>query len=99
MKKTNHINYAASGQEVYCCLRNRVVRLDASHTTNYCLGCKMYNGNAGGKGVECLWEDMRDVSNPYRVSDPHAEWASNQKRSVVHLHEDGMMYLQTGPCQ
>lgn len=93
MKKTNHINYATSEQEVYCCLRNRVVQLDASHTTKYCQGCKMYGGNADGEGVECIWEDVRDVPNPYVVTDPHAEWISTQKRSVATPHDYGVSFL------
>ncbi|GIP35415.1 hypothetical protein [Paenibacillus sp. J2TS4] len=80
MPQINHIHYATDKGEVYCCLRNRVVRLDEDHRSRFCSSCKMYNGDAGGRGVECLWDDLRDVSDPHLVTDPHKEWAANQKR-------------------
>lgn len=82
MQKTNHINYSTDQQEVYCCLRNRVVQLTEEHKQDFCGGCKMFNGFADGEGVECLWEDIRNVSNPHIVIDPYKEWSSNQSRKV-----------------
>lgn len=42
----------------------------------------MFGGNAEGKGVECIWEDMRSVSDPYVVTDPILEFIKNQTRIV-----------------
>lgn len=96
MDKINHINYCTNEQEVYCCLRNRVVRLDDNHKADFCSGCKMLNGYADGAGVECLWEDMREVGNPHHVTDPYKEWASNQNRKVTSLSSWGnALFVET----
>jgi hypothetical protein len=42
----------------------------------------MFGGLAGGQGVECLWEDARDLGNPYVVTDPYAECRQNQRRKI-----------------
>lgn len=80
MPEINHIHLATDKGEIYCCLRNRVVVLDEDHRSRFCSSCKMYNGDAGGKGVECVWNDQRDVSDPHLVTDPYKEWVENQKR-------------------
>jgi hypothetical protein len=77
-----HLNYKNSNDEIYCCLRNKVVKLDAVQTEQFCNGCKMYGGDADGQGVACVWEDVRDVSNPHAVDNPLIEFASNQVRQV-----------------
>ncbi|WP_238178212.1 hypothetical protein [Paenibacillus contaminans] len=82
MTMINHINMADENGRVYCCLRNKVVSLDAKHRKTFCSGCKMYRGDAGGQGVECAWDDARGVSEPYTVSDPQGEWLNNQIRKV-----------------
>lgn len=82
MPMINHENIADSNERIYCCLRNKVVSLDDAHKTAFCGSCKMYRGDAGGAGVECAWDDARDITEPYRVADPYAEWRSNQKRKV-----------------
>ncbi|WP_409342701.1 hypothetical protein [Paenibacillus sp. MBLB4367] len=89
MTMINHINMADENGRVYCCLRNKVVTLDAKHTKTFCGGCKMYRGDAGGQGVECAWDDARGVSEPYRVSNPQEEWLSNQYRKVK--QRDGLL--------
>lgn len=82
----NHINVADAEGKVYCCLRNRIVCLDEEHKNKFCSGCKMYNGNAGGGGVECIWDDIREAdANQVIVTDPAREWASNQMRRVQTL--------------
>jgi hypothetical protein len=45
-----------------------------------------------GKGVECVWEDVRDVSNPLVVHDPVREFISNQHRKVA--AQDSSVFLQ-----
>lgn len=82
MQKINHVNYSTDQDEVYCCLRNRVVKLNEEHKQEFCAGCKMFKGFADGEGVECLWDDLRDVDNPHIVIDPYKEWTSNQNRKV-----------------
>lgn len=82
----NHINLTDANGQVYCCLRNRIVQYDQTHRDKFCSGCKMYNGNAGGSGVECLWDDIRETESDSRVvTDPAQEWATNQKRRVQNL--------------
>jgi hypothetical protein len=82
MPMINHINYRNENNEVYCCLRNKIVKLDAAQQGQFCSSCKMYNGAAQGKGVECTWEDLRDVSNPHIVRNPLVEFSQNQKRQI-----------------
>lgn len=79
----NHINLPDGNGQIYCCLRNRIVRFDRAHQERYCSGCRMYNGDAGGSGVECLWDDIRETeSDSMVVTDPVHEWESNQKKRV-----------------
>ncbi|MNI04896.1 hypothetical protein D3C73_578340 [compost metagenome] len=93
MTLITHMNHVNLKNEVYCCLRNKVVELDPTQKGQFCNGCKMYAGDAGGKGVACVWEDMRDVNNPHTVLNPIAEFASNQLRQV---RLDGPSFLFFG---
>lgn len=79
----NHVNIPDKEGHIYCCLRNRVVNLNSKQQKHYCSSCKMYNGNANGTGVECLWDDMREASGTeIIVTKPNEEYANNQKRKV-----------------
>lgn len=79
----NHINLPDAKGQVYCCLRNRVVRYDSVHQSMFCNGCKMFNGTAGGFGVECVWDDNRTAADARLVvTDPVQEWFCNQKKRV-----------------
>ncbi|WP_179232965.1 hypothetical protein [Paenibacillus rigui] len=89
MGAITHVNYSDPDGQIYCCLRNKVVKLDEEQQTRFCQGCKMFGGNAEGKGVECVWEDMRSVSDPYVVTDPILEFIKNQTRIV------GVNYMTT----
>lgn len=71
--KINHINIANSEGEVYCRLLDKIVTLDENHQKNYCGKCKMYAGSAQGNGVECEWDDVRDLPNPSVVYNPSIE--------------------------
>lgn len=82
VREVRHINLSDPDGQVYCCLRNRVVKLDDEQKQAFCSGCRMYAGEASGKGVECVWEDLRPVSDPHVVRDPYAELTSNQKRQI-----------------
>lgn len=82
MSVITHINYTDQDGQIYCCLRNKVVKLDEEQTARFCQGCKMYAGDAGGKGVSCVWEDVRRVAEPHVVTDPVMEFIKNQTRSV-----------------
>jgi hypothetical protein len=100
MSLINHVNIANEENRIYCCLRNRVVRLDEKHKAAYCAGCSMYEGNARGTGVECVWDDHRTVSNPHIVRNPETEWHSNQARKIAAdlqfaepLREEGLSVL------
>ncbi|MBC8079852.1 MAG: hypothetical protein H7X86_05880 [Gorillibacterium sp.] len=82
MTMINHINRANESNEVYCCLRNKVVCADEEHQNRFCSGCKMFQRNAQGGGVECRWEDSRTGNDRLVINDPFAEWAFNQKKTV-----------------
>ncbi|WP_040949937.1 hypothetical protein [Gorillibacterium massiliense] len=82
MTMITHINLENSETEVYCCLRNRIIRLDDQHKHQFCAGCKMFRGEAGGRGVECRWDDPRNLPDPYVVTSPQDEWQSNQERKI-----------------
>jgi hypothetical protein len=82
MEIINHINYTDQNDHIYCCLRNRVVKLNQQQQEQFCQGCKMFAGTADGRGVECAWEDVRSISNPHIVADPAREFISNQRRYV-----------------
>ena len=82
MTMINHINLANDNNEVYCCLRNKVVRSDTEHQIRFCSGCKMYQGYAQGGGIECRWEDSRTGSDWLVIKDPFAEWVFNQRKTV-----------------
>jgi len=78
-----HYNRANEDREIYCCLRNKVVKADADHLTQYCNGCKMFSALVPEGGVECVWEDMRAGCSRVTVTDPYAEWMENQRRCVT----------------
>ena len=82
MAQIKHINIADESGQVYCCLRNKVVKLDKEQKKGFCGSCRMYAGDAGGQGVECVWEDLRHVQNPYVVRNPVAELLSNQTKQI-----------------
>lgn len=87
MRNVKHVNLADQEGRVYCCLRNRVVKLDEEQKAGFCRSCIMYSGDAKGQGVECLWEDARPVADPHVAADPYKEWKSNQVKgiSIDHL--------------
>ena len=82
MKTINHVNYKDQDGNIYCCLRNKIVKLDDQQRQTFCNGCSMFAGTAGGKGVECMWDDMRNVDDPHIVTDPLQEFFRNQVRHV-----------------
>ncbi|MBD0383641.1 hypothetical protein [Paenibacillus sedimenti] len=79
-----HINVCNDDNEIYCCLRNKIVKLDAQQQEQFCSGCKMYAGDAEGyaQGVTCIWEDLRDIGNPHVALDPLEEFVRNQIKQV-----------------
>jgi molybdenum cofactor biosynthesis enzyme MoaA len=83
MRLVTHVNYTDQDGQIYCCLRNKVVKLDAVQHKRFCEGCKMFAGTAKGRGVECVWQDMRNVSEPHIVDDPIGEYIMNQTRAVT----------------
>jgi hypothetical protein len=83
MRLVTHVNYTDQDGQIYCCLRNKVVKLDAEQRKQFCQACKMFAGSAKGRGVECVWKDMRHVSEPYIVHDPIREYIMNQTRAVT----------------
>ncbi|OGX68590.1 MAG: hypothetical protein A2189_04620, partial [Paenibacillus sp. RIFOXYA1_FULL_44_5] len=82
MPVIQHYNYADRGGQVYCCLRNKVVKADDKQIEEYCNGCKMFSGTISGQGLTCAWEDVRDIDNPHVVHDPWREYFSNQIKLV-----------------
>lgn len=88
MRSVKHINLSDPDGRIYCCLRNKIVKLDEVQKEQFCQSCRMYAGNAGGRGVECAWEDMRSVKDPYIVTSPDAEFNSNQQKRIIIKSED-----------
>jgi hypothetical protein len=84
MALITHVNVCNADHEIYCCLRNKVVKLDSQQQEQFCSGCKMFAGDEDGQmdGVTCVWEDVRDVNNPHYALDPLEEFIHNQKRQV-----------------
>lgn len=82
MTMVYHRNAANDDQEIYCCLRNKVVKANAEHQAEYCSGCKMFSSLLQEGGVECVWEDLRAGGSRMAVTDPYAEWMDNQRRYV-----------------
>lgn len=82
MRQIHHINLKDESGRIYCCLRNKVVKFDEKQRHDFCGGCSMFAGEAGGLGVECVWEDLRPVSDPHTAQDPAAEWRSNQIKHI-----------------
>ncbi|MEW9701178.1 hypothetical protein [Paenibacillus sp. SI8] len=84
MALITHVNVCNADHEIYCCLRNKIVKLDAQQLEQFCSACKMFAGGAEGytDGVTCIWEDVRDVNNPHLALDPIDEFVHNQVRQV-----------------
>ncbi|MFC5449704.1 hypothetical protein [Paenibacillus aestuarii] len=84
MALITHINVCNAAHEIYCCLRNKIVKLDAHQKSQFCSSCKMFAGDAKGyeHGVTCVWEDLREVNNPHYALDPLEEFAHNQIKQV-----------------
>ncbi len=85
MALITHMNICNADQEIYCCLRNKIVKLDIQQQEQFCSSCKMlavYTDGRAGHGVTCIWEDLRDVSNPHYALDPLEEFIHNQIRQV-----------------
>lgn len=77
-----HHNYRSESGEIYCCLRNRVVKLDDEQLQRFCEGCGMFAGMMPDVGVSCEWDDLGDVSDPHRAPDPWEEFKRNQIKQV-----------------
>jgi hypothetical protein len=82
MRTVTHFNYKDQNGQIYCCLRNKVVELNQQQLQQFCQGCKMFGGTGDGSGVTCTWDDLRNVSDPHHVHDPHKEFLSNQTRVI-----------------
>lgn len=74
--KINHINYVDSNNQIYCRLRNRVVEFNQTQQRDFCSSCPMFRGTAQGEGVECEWEDIRNLKSPHQVFNPSLEYAN-----------------------
>ncbi|WP_254776855.1 hypothetical protein [Paenibacillus sp. yr247] len=77
------MNYKDQDEQIYCCLRNKVVKLNDVQREQFCQSCKMFAGTAKEQGAECVWEDMRNVSDPHVVHDPVREFILNQTRAIT----------------
>lgn len=83
MKLVTHMNYKDRDGQIYCCLRNKVVKLDDVQREQFCQVCKMFAGPAKDQGVECVWEDMRNVGDLHVVYEPIREFSMNQTRAIT----------------
>jgi len=85
MLYVNHLNIANKSENVYCCLRNKIVQLGEPQVSKYCSGCSMFNGlEENYKSVRCLWNDWRHTQDDedYVVLDPQLEFMSMQSRDI-----------------
>ncbi|NEW09228.1 hypothetical protein GK047_24960 [Paenibacillus sp. SYP-B3998] len=84
MALITHVNVCNADHEIYCCLRNKIVKLDGQQKEQFCSGCKMFAGSMEGheQSMMCIWEDLRVVSNPHYALDPLEEFIHNQIRQV-----------------
>lgn len=74
--KINHLNIPDENGDVYCHKQKAVVELTEDHLGNVCAGCPFFSGTIQGHGVECYWNDNRDIEEPYYPDSPQAELAS-----------------------
>lgn len=82
MPMIRHHNIRSGQDEVYCCLRNRVVKLDEQQLSQFCQGCRMFAGELQEGGVACVWDDLDNVGDPHVASDPWEEFMRNQAKQV-----------------
>lgn len=82
MRLVTHMNYKDQDGQIYCCMRNKVVQLDDVQK-QFCQDCRMFAGTAKEQGVKCVWDDMRNVSDPHIVRDPVHEFIMNQTRTIT----------------
>ncbi|KIL40002.1 hypothetical protein SD70_16645 [Gordoniibacillus kamchatkensis] len=82
MSIIRHHNYRSENGEIYCCLRNRVVKLDDEQLQRFCQGCGMFAGTMPHVLVSCDWDDIGGVSNPHVALDPWQEFKRNQIKQV-----------------
>ncbi|GAB2671219.1 hypothetical protein ACFQWB_13645 [Paenibacillus thermoaerophilus] len=81
MPRSRHHNQANEDGQIYCCLRNRIVKLDEKQKQEYCGKCPMFRDWLES-GVVCEWEDARGLPDPHIAIDPVQEFRDNQKRKV-----------------
>lgn len=74
--KKNHLNIPDGNGDVYCHKVKDVVELDQEHLANQCANCPFFSGTIQGHGIECYWNDDRDIEEPYYPDSPQAELAS-----------------------
>ena len=70
----NHINYVDDKGEIYCRKAKEVVKLDELQQDSRCKNCPFFNGTAQGEGVECAWDDKRDIDGIYGVLNAQEEY-------------------------
>ena len=73
--KKNHLNVATDDGLIYCKKTESVNILDAKHV-GMCQDCPLFAGTLQGRGVECYWNDTRDIEEPYYVTEPVREYHS-----------------------
>jgi hypothetical protein len=82
MPKIRHHNIRNGDNEVYCCLRNRVVKLDEQQLGHFCQSCRMFAGKLAEGGVACAWDDADGVRDPHVAANPWEEFMRNQVKQV-----------------
>lgn len=74
MAKINHINIVDENGKVYCRRRKKVVEFTENHQRDFCGDCPFFRGTAQGQGVECEWDDVRNIESPYIVTRANTEY-------------------------
>lgn len=82
MSYVEHVNLVGEHGNVYCCLRNKIVKLSDEQLERFCSVCKMNRGFTPGVSVQCYWKDTRPIDNPHIVRDPRIEFSRMQARKT-----------------
>lgn len=80
--KKNHLNVPTEdGNLIYCRKTESVNKFDEKQL-DLCLDCPLFSGSIQGRGIECFWNDPRDLDEPYYVTDPQAELADIERHDI-----------------
>lgn len=65
MALINHINFLDENGCIFCRRAGKIMEVNPHFLSHMCNDCPFFNGSAQGEGVECLWEDTRDIPSGF----------------------------------